>query len=743
MSNQENDQNIKTYSLLIGMLLLALNVYFYCHPALAARGFALRFLDTFIAKDPALFLNNFSYKGVVLIFIVASTMIKTGKYTDKAWSEILIISVFGLALYFTPFFRHATLLYVFTTVAGTLLTGWGASLASRRIAGMSQPANDINETFKQCDRLVENEYSVNIPTKYKYQGKIHKGFINIVNPFRGVIILGTPGSGKSFAVYNPIIEQTVAKGFTHVVYDYKFPDLTEKIFNEMRFNIVEDSKGNRRYRNRRLADMKVPDFYILNFDDPRISNRCNIFNPDYFKDVADVSEVQEIIWNNVCPGQKATEFFSMSAKEYIGLNIYYLSQYECPEAGIAKGQLCTFPHFIELLAQDFEIVLRMFATVPEIENKAAPFINANDKGAQDQLQGQLASAQIPLNRMASPALYWVLSHNDMNLDVSNPDEPKTLCIGNNPDRESIYGTVLALIIARIFRIVNHGKGKNRPSAILLDEVPTIFLKDVDKVVATARSNKVSVVMGAQDKSQLIRDYEKKNADVIFGTVGNVVSGQVNGQTAQDLSRMFGKEKRIQRSLSQGENNVSTTSSYHDEELLPASRIETLSQGTFFGKIADNFDQQIAEKLFCAQIQIDLKEQAAKRKNSIRIPQITFFGEDEIRENIEGVARENTLYEYAKQELGLDVDYEPADGSEDDVAVRKRMAKYDKAKQQQILDEAFEVICEFQRKKLIQENYDRIKQDIADLIRREKERIAAEDAAAEATDPMDDENEYEE
>ena len=243
-------------------------------------------------------------------------------------------------------------------------------------------------------------------------------------------------------------------------------------------------------------------------------------------------------------------------------------------------------------------------------------------GAQDQLQGQIASAKIPLSRMISPQLYWVMTGDDFTLDLNNPEHPKILCVGNNPDRQNIYSAALGLYNSRIVKLVNK-KGQLK-SSIIIDELPTIYFRGIDNLIATARSNKVAVCLGFQDFSQLTRDYGDKEAKVIQNTVGNIFSGQVVGETAKSLSERFGKILQQRQSISINRQDTSTSINTQLDSLIPASKIANLSQGTFVGSVADNFGEEIDQKIFHARIIVDSEKVAAETKAYKKIPVINEF-----------------------------------------------------------------------------------------------------------------------
>ena len=468
---------------------------------------------------------------------------------------------------------------------------------------MEDVFNNENESFMQETRLLTNDYSVNLPTRFYYKKKWNKGWINVVNPFRATIVLGTPGSGKSYAVVNNFIKQQIEKGYSMYVYDFKFPDLSMIAYNHLMNN---------------LDGYKVkPKFYVINFDDPRRSHRCNPIHPDFMTDISDAYESAYTIMLNLNKTwvQKQGDFFVESPIILFAAVIWFLRIYD-------NGRYCTFPHAIEFLNKRYEDIFPILTSYPELENYLSPFMDAWLGGAQDQLQGQIASAKIPLSRMISPQLYWVMTGDDFTLDLNNPEHPKILCVGNNPDRQNIYSAALGLYNSRIVKLVNK-KGQLK-SSIIIDELPTIYFRGIDNLIATARSNKVAVCLGFQDFSQLARDYGDKEAKVIQNTVGNIFSGQVVGETAKSLSERFGKILQQRQSISINRQDTSTSINTQLDSLIPASKIANLSQGTFVGSVADNFGEEIDQKIFHARIIVDSAKVSEEMKAYRKIPVINEF-----------------------------------------------------------------------------------------------------------------------
>lgn len=499
----------------------------------------------------------------------------------------------------------------------SLLTAgmWTGRLLKEHL--MDDVFNEENESFMQETRLITNEYSVNLPTRFYYKKKWHNGWINVVLPQRGCMVVGSPGSGKSYCVINQFIMQQIEKGYALYCYDFKFPDLSLIVYNHLLKN-----------KDKYKANVQ---FYVINFDDPRHSHRCNPINPAFMSDIADAYESAYVIMLNLNKTwiQKQGDFFVESPIVLFAAIIWYLKIYE-------NGKYCTFPHAIELLNKPYSDIFTILTSYRELENYLSPFMDAWKGGAMEQLQGQIASAKIPLSRMISPSLYWIMSGDDFTLDINNPDAPKVLCVGNNPDRQNIYSAALGLYNARIVKMVNR-KGKLKCS-ILVDEVPTIYFKGLDTLIATARSNKVAVCLGAQDFSQLVRDYGEKEARVIQNTVGNVFAGQVLGETAKDLSERFGKVLQQRKSVNMTREDTSTSISTQLDSLIPASKISNLSQGMFVGSVCDSFQEKMEQKIFHCEIVVDNARVAAETKAYKPIPVVTDFtgrdGKDHMREEIE-------------------------------------------------------------------------------------------------------------
>lgn len=714
--NSEQKDKLFFPSFLFALFVLIIHLCWYCADMFISDSLIWSAIQALLkgSYQAGFFDSEYLTKLVIFILTIIPFIIREGTGTNASWGVVLTLVASALAVFFFPsFWLPISPMYFATTLVGFILIIMASILLNKKFFGtVNKDINNAKETFKQCERLIETDDSINIPIVYQYEHKKHHGWINVINPFRASIVLGTPGSGKSFSVYNPFIKTMIQKNYTMFLYDYKFPDLTEEVYNQF----LQNQDGYKK------AYGKVPQFCVLNFDDPLYSHRCNPLDPKYITDPADTAEVADLIMSNIDPhGHEKKDFFYLSAASYIDALIYFLKLHQ-------NGRYCDFPHLIELMGRNYKAVFKMLLKYDELKIKIQPFQNALIGNAQEQLQGQIASAQIPLARFSSPAVYYVLSGNDFMLDINNPDSPKILCVGNNPDRQGIYGTTLALYTSRMFKQINH-KGKIK-CGVLLDELPTIFIKGLDTLIATARSNKVAIVLGAQDKSQLVRDYTEKEAEVIFNTVGNYFSGQVNGRTAKDLSDMFGREFRQQQSETTGGESVTVNKSFQQQEILPQSRIETLSQGYFFGRVADNNDNQIAEKLFCGEIQIDMDEYKKTHSKEVwkKLPPIKEkeFGLDHLeeimRQNADDECINQLIFEFRENELDEsreDPDHFNflSDESALQVCTEQYEAKTDEEKEQ-LLKKAIKRRKNERVNQIVRQNYDRIKHDIEDIFKKE-------------------------
>ena len=632
----------------ISVIFLLVNCYWFCYEAFHVWGFTLGIIDKILMnfqRTTGLFSSILWTKLFCVVFLALSCLGTKGVKEEKiTWPKIWTVLFSGFVFFFLNWWLlvlpigkiGVASLYIFTLSIGYICLLMGGVWMSRLLKNnlMDDVFNTENESFMQETRLMENEYSVNLPTRFYYKKKWNNGWINVVNPFRASMVLGTPGSGKSYAIVNNYIKQQIEKGFAMYIYDYKFPDLSEIAYNHLLHH---------------LDAYKVkPQFYVINFDDPRKSHRCNPINPAFMTDISDAYESAYTIMLNLNRSwiQKQGDFFVESPIILLAAIIWFLKIYE-------DGKYCTFPHAIEFLNRPYAQIFPILTSYDELANYLSPFMDAWEGGAQDQLQGQIASAKIPLSRMISPALYWVMTGDDFSLDINNPNEPKVLVVGNNPDRQNIYSAALGLYNSRIVKLIN--KKKQLKSSVIIDELPTIYFRGLDNLIATARSNKVAVCLGFQDFSQLTRDYGDKESKVIQNTVGNVFSGQVVGETAKTLSERFGKVLQQRQSMTINRNDKSTSISTQMDNLIPASKISNLTQGMFVGAVSDNFDERIDQKIFHAEIVVDSAKVSAEMKAYQPIPIIAEFQNEDGSDNLKETIEAN--YKRTKQEVLTLVDSE--------------------------------------------------------------------------------------
>ena len=436
----------------ISVIFLLTNCYWFCYEAFQEWHFTLGIVNKILMNfqhTAGLFSSILWTKLFCVVFLALSCLGTKGVKEEKiTWPKIWTVLFSGFVFFFFNWWLlalpigkvGAATLYIFTLSVGYICLLMGGVWMSRLLKNnlMDDVFNTENESFMQETRLMENEYSVNLPTRFYYKKKWNKGWINVVNPFRASMVLGTPGSGKSYAIVNNYIKQQIEKGFAMYIYDYKFPDLSEIAYNHLLHHLD--------------AYKVTPQFFVINFDDPRKSHRCNPINPAFMTDISDAYESAYTIMLNLNRSwiQKQGDFFVESPIILLAAIIWFLKIYE-------NGKYCTFPHAIEFLNRPYAQIFPILTSYDELANYLSPFMDAWEGGAQDQLQGQIASAKIPLSRMISPALYWVMTGDDFSLDINNPNEPKVLVVGNNPDRQNIYSAALGLYNSRIVKLINKKK----------------------------------------------------------------------------------------------------------------------------------------------------------------------------------------------------------------------------------------------------------------------------------------------
>ncbi len=616
--NEHGLRKINDWTRLIGIVLLIIHFYLTCYTAFKAWHLTAAFADH-------LLLNLFPrksmlIKGLVLTTVGINVLGTRGRKSEKvSMGNTLTLIVLGLVLFMGSYYllllalpaQTVTIIYMATTVTGYLLLLSGSTQLSRliKIKLTGDIFNRQNQTFPQEERLLENEYSVNLPAQYQLKGKIRKSYINITNPFRGTLVIGSPGAGKSYFVIRHVITQHIQKGYSMLLYDFKFDDLSK-----IAYNALLNDHGNYAVR---------PTFWAIDFD--RLLHRCNPLYPESMTDITDASDSSRTIMLGLNREwiKKQGDFFVESSINFVTAVIWFLRKYQ-------DGKFCTLPHVIELMQADYDKLFPLLSSEPEVEVLVNPFISAWKNQAYDQLEGQIASAKISMARLASPQLYYVLSGNDFTLDLNNPESPKIICLGNNPQKQQVYGPVLSLYISRALKLVNQ---KNKlKSSLIFDEFPTIYFNGMDSLIATARSNKVATTLAVQDYSQLKKDYGREQAEVILNIAGNVISGQASGETAKHLSERFGKILQERESISINSQDTSVSRSVQLDEAIPAAVIATLSSGEFVGMVADDPEVKIPQKIFHNEI-INDHEAIKKEENAYQsIPKVNAATQEQVSAN---------------------------------------------------------------------------------------------------------------
>lgn len=601
---------------------------------------------------------------------------------------LMFLSVWVFKQNWTPRFftlYSSTWVYMVMSVVGTVLVHIALDNISKYLKDslLKDRFNFENESFEQMEQKVENQYSVNIPMRYYYKGKFRKGWVNIVNPFRGTWVVGTPGSGKTFSIIEPFIRQHCAKGFSMVVYDYKFPTLAQKLYYHYSIN------------KKAGKTPKDCQFNMINFVKVEYSRRVNPIQLKYIGNLAAASETAETLLESLQKGKKeggggSDQFFQTSAVNFLAACIYFFCNYEKrpydkdgnemnydktidPETGMIKptgvvrdaagnitkpaywlGKYSDMPHILSFLNESYDTIFEVLMTDTEVAPLLGPFRTAYENNAMEQLEGMIGTLRVFTSRLATKESYWIFSKegDDFDLKVSDPEHPSYLLIANDPEMESIIGALNALILNRLVTRVNTGQGKNVPVSIIVDELPTLYFHKIDRLIGTARSNKVSVALGFQELPQLESDYGKVGMQKVITTVGNVVSGSARAkETLEWLSNdIFGKVVQLKKGVTIDRDRTSINLNENMDSLVPGSKIADMPTGWICGQTARDFvktktgrggkmDIQESEEFqtskFYAKTDFDMAEIAKEEKDyeNYKLPEFYHFESEEAKERI--------------------------------------------------------------------------------------------------------------
>ena len=628
MTNNDNEEGwrkISDMTRIISLAVLLIHFYYFCHPAFYYWHFTAQIPDRILQNigSTGLFSSVDKSKLISILALLISCMGEGNirKGSSKYYLGFLYLGIGGLVFFLSSliFLSDFQSLQVFLGYILLSLLGYaliwirGTSMARifRSRLNPSDIFNTSNETFPQEERFLENEYSINLPAAYKLRNERRNNWINIVNPFRGLLIVGSPGSGKSYFIIQHIIKQFLEKGFTMFIYDYKYDELSKITYNAF-------LKNKHKYA-------VEPKFYIINFDDLDYSHRCNPLDASSMGYITDATESAKTIMLALNPEwvKKHGDFWVESAISFLTSIIWFLRKYK-------DGKYCTLPHAIELMQVSYQKLFSILRTEPEIETLISPFVSAFENDVMKTLENQVATAKMPLARLASPQLYYILSGDDLNLEINNPENPKIVCLANNPQKANAYGPIVSLYTTTMSRVTNK-KGK-LPLCELYDEFTTMYIHNIEGKVATGRANKIAAVLSVQDASQLKLYYGKEQAEVIVNISGNMILGQAKGEIAKTFSESIGKIMQDSETFTTNTMGTTINRSKRLDWAVPVSRIASLSSGEFVGIVADNPDQKIELKAFCCEILNDHSALQKEQDNYESLPmnrKVTF---QEVQEN---------------------------------------------------------------------------------------------------------------
>lgn len=598
--------------ILTAFVLIAFNVYWFGYEFFQDVGLVWPPVNEVLRRlaTTGMFDNQYILKLAAIISATFGNIARRGKYVYEEWSDILVYAIIGLAVLMFPYFNPV--LYIITTSVGFIVTSIAIGKIGNKLGGMKNPINSPYETFEQgTDKPINTDFSVNFRIRYMVNRKWKQAWLNVVNPFRGNMIFGLPGSGKSFSIVLEYIWQLIHKGFTAFVYDFKKFELATFTYNSYL-----------RSKDVFLEKYGVePYFCFIYMADPRYSMRCNPLNRKYINDMSAAIQKAKIIRKNRMDPNKDVGFFADNAETMWVAAIWALRL-------IDNGRYCTLPHFIELMLSPQEKLMKLMQKIPDCHTLVRDIIKAGAEGANEQAQGIYASATTPLKELRTERTYWIFGANQVDLRINKKERPTILVVGNDPEKKDAFATGIALITSELYLQVND-QGR-APCLLCQDEYPTMKPEGFDNIIATGRSNLLAGVAAAQDMDQMIRDLKKENASAFLSIISNQFFGQMTGSHKGEVSKMFGQHKVRQESQTSGDNNESMQTSFHLESRLPEDKIATLSQGTFAAIVADGRgEEKLDSKLFCAEIEID--ESLRPNKKDGQWQEIPMFAGDQFEQ----------------------------------------------------------------------------------------------------------------
>lgn len=647
-SNYNSFREIRLMAGIVGFVILFLHLYYYCYGAFVAWNFSPVFLDRITANlaHSGMF-NHRATSKLIAFFAFALTLIGShaaGQIPSR--KKLLWIIPCGATLYLASDLilnismdaRMATIIYIVVMASGlSLLYSSAKTLVGLLYWRFSSDIfNRFNESFPQEERLLKNPYSINIKARYTFRNQVRDSYINLIDVFRGTLVMGVPGSGKTRYVIRQMIQQSLENGMMLFVFDLKYDSLTR-----LTYNTLEKVR----------STLKIqPKFYCVNFDDLNRSHRCNPLDPHNMTDISDANEAARTLLYAINKKwiHMQGEFFPDSAVSFVSAAIWFLKQYQ-------NGKFCTLPHLIELIQADFYKLFSVLRSYPDLQTLVGTFISALNDGTLDQLQGQVATARIALAGLSSPQIYYLLSGNDFTLDLNNPKDPKVICIGSNPQKQFVYGAVISLYVSRMLKLVN--KAGCLPCHLFFDEFSSFYCHGIHVTLAQARENKVAVTMGIQDLSQLRMEYGRDHADALFNLPANRLSSQVSGDSARLMSEQFGKILQQKSTVSVNSRDSSTSQSLSLDLSVPPSKISSLSSGEFVGITADTPSQPIQLKGVHARILVDNAALAKEQAGYVANPEVRSitranveFTYQQIKKEVLDLLDDRLAYMMSKPEL---------------------------------------------------------------------------------------------
>lgn len=554
-------ENYEIYNLcltLIGLsfvvLLIEWSIYIDILHVASERGENL--LQSFYMKiHPKSMLVRLFYVFAVFALFFVKPPIKRGKPQNVP--ATLIASIFIVALFLFGFsnlesynvFVYPTLLFLVAYAAHLVFSLFSKSFQNENIFGLSN-----EKALKQLSYVFQTD----------------QGPLTISSAEQHIYVQGGSGAGKSDSILKPTIYQHVFTGNPALIYDFKGNPVTL------------GKTVHTAFVHAKLEGIELKSkLKFFNFADVTRSHRINMFSPNYLKDNADIQQTIATFLKNYSKEfreGKGDVWYKGAKAIWVALITRFQNDDEL------RGKL-SLPIINQLLlTNDKEALIAFICDDEKAMEQLSSVADAKD-GNMKQFTGYITSANDMCSMLANKNTYWLLSEDEINLNINTKEDPIFLCIASDEAKDEVYNPLVATIIdiaSRYFLQQN-----KLPTLFQLDEIYTLFLPNLAKQANVFRSNGVCLQIGNQLRSQLVDMYGEAKAKIVMGACGNTFFGQSSdSESSESLQKILSEVEVSTLSVSTSDSGQSFSDGTKRQKAVEIRDIAAQSTGMFSGKIAN-------------------------------------------------------------------------------------------------------------------------------------------------------------